>query len=102
MLLAHSVQVVGDLVTLATEFMMTVSGFVEVVSRAFLREQTVPKTILESRRLATGMQRTRAVNFLRPQPWTIFTTWRLRATTEKCWSPHCERELVGSTDYLAF
>jgi hypothetical protein len=40
-LLAHSVQVVGDLVTLATAFMMTASGFVEVVSRAFLREQTI-------------------------------------------------------------
>jgi len=33
-LLAHSVQ------TLATAFMMTVSGFVGVVSRALLREQT--------------------------------------------------------------
>jgi hypothetical protein len=31
----------GDLLTLATAFMMTVSGFVEVVSRAFLREQTI-------------------------------------------------------------
>jgi hypothetical protein len=40
-LLAHSVQVVEDLVTLAMEFMMTVSGFVEVVSRPFLREQTI-------------------------------------------------------------
>ena len=40
-LLAHSVQVVEDLVTLATAFMMTVSGFVEVVSRAFLKEQTI-------------------------------------------------------------
>ena len=40
-LLAHSVQVVGDRVTLATAFMMTVSGFVEVVSRAFLKEQTI-------------------------------------------------------------
>jgi hypothetical protein len=40
-LLAHSVQVVGDLVTLATAFMMTVSGFVEVVSRAFLKVQTI-------------------------------------------------------------
>jgi len=40
-LVAHSVQVVGDLVTLATAFMMTVSGFVEVVSRAFLKEQTI-------------------------------------------------------------
>ena len=39
--LAHSVQVVGDLVTLATAFMMTVSGFVEVVLRAFLKEQTI-------------------------------------------------------------
>jgi hypothetical protein len=32
---------VGDLVTLATAFMMMVSGFVEVVSRAFLKEQTI-------------------------------------------------------------
>jgi hypothetical protein len=40
-LLAHAAQVVGDLVTLATAFMMTVSGFVEVVSRAFLKEQTI-------------------------------------------------------------
>ena len=32
---------VGDLVTLATAFMMTVSGFVEVVSRAMLRDQMV-------------------------------------------------------------
>ena len=40
-MLAHSVQVAGDLVILATEFMMTVSGFVEAVSRAFLREQTI-------------------------------------------------------------
>ena len=39
-LLAHSVQGVEDLVTLATAFMMTVSGFVGVVSRALLREQT--------------------------------------------------------------
>jgi len=34
--LAQSVQGVGDLVTLATAFMMTVSGFVDVVSRAAL------------------------------------------------------------------
>ncbi len=40
-LLAHSVQGVGDLVTLATAFMMPVSGFVEVVSRPFLREQMI-------------------------------------------------------------
>ena len=40
-LLAHSVQGVGDLVTLATAFMMTVSGFVEVVSRAMSRVQTI-------------------------------------------------------------
>ena len=40
-LLAHAVQGVGDLVTLATAFMMTVSGFVEVVSRAMLRVQTI-------------------------------------------------------------
>lgn len=44
-LLAHSVQVVGDLVTLATAFMMTVSGFVEVVSRAFLKEQTISELL---------------------------------------------------------
>jgi hypothetical protein len=37
-MLAHSVQVAGDLVILATEFMMTVSGFAEAVSRAFFRE----------------------------------------------------------------
>jgi hypothetical protein len=42
-LLAHAVQCVGDLVTLATAFMMTVNGFVEVVSRAMLREQTISK-----------------------------------------------------------
>ena len=41
LLLAHSVQAVGGLVTPATAFMMTVSGFVEVVSRAFLKEQTI-------------------------------------------------------------
>lgn len=40
-LLAHSVQVVEDLVTLETEFMMTANGFVEVVLRALLREQTI-------------------------------------------------------------
>ena len=31
---ARAVQIVGDLVILATAFMMKVSGFVEVVSRA--------------------------------------------------------------------
>lgn len=40
-MLAHSVQVAGDLVILATAFMMTASGFVEVASQAFLREQTI-------------------------------------------------------------
>jgi len=35
--LAHAVQVVEDLVILATVFMKTESGFVEGVSRAFLR-----------------------------------------------------------------
>jgi hypothetical protein len=39
--LCLAVQSVGDLVTLATAFMMTVSGFVEGVSRAILREQTI-------------------------------------------------------------
>ena len=33
-LLAHAAQGVGGLVTLATAYMMTVSGFVEAVSRA--------------------------------------------------------------------
>ena len=46
-LLAHCVQVVGDLVTLGTAFMMTVSGFVEVVSRAFLREQMISELLKE-------------------------------------------------------
>lgn len=46
-LLAHSVQVVGDLVTLATAFMMMVSGFVEVVSRASLKEQTISELLLK-------------------------------------------------------
>jgi hypothetical protein len=32
---------VEDVVTLATAFMMTVSGFVEVALRAMLREQTI-------------------------------------------------------------
>lgn len=44
---AHCVQVVGDLVTLGTAFMMTVSGFVEVVSRAFLREQMISELLKE-------------------------------------------------------
>ena len=46
-LLVHSVQVVGDLVTLATAFLMTVIGFVEVVSRAFLREQIISELFLK-------------------------------------------------------
>jgi hypothetical protein len=37
-------QGVADLVTLATESMMKGSGFVEVVSRAMLREQAIPET----------------------------------------------------------
>jgi hypothetical protein len=40
-LLAQPVQGVGDLATLATAFMMMGSGFVEVVSRVMLREQTI-------------------------------------------------------------
>ena len=43
-LLAHSVQVVEDLVTLATEFTKMVSGFVEVVLRAFLKEPTISES----------------------------------------------------------
>jgi hypothetical protein len=39
--MSHAVQAVGDVVTLATAFMMTVSGFVEAASRAMLREQTI-------------------------------------------------------------
>ena len=63
-LLAHSVQVVGDRVTLATAFMMTVSGFVEVVSRAFLKEQTIFELPSKKRdALPTACTGTRAVNF---------------------------------------
>jgi hypothetical protein len=40
-LLAQPVQGVGDLVTLATAFMMMGNGFVEVVSRVMLSEQTI-------------------------------------------------------------
>jgi hypothetical protein len=61
-LLAHFVQVVGDLVTLATAFMMTVSGFVEGVSRAFLREQTISELFSKEGDAYNGMQRIRAVS----------------------------------------
>ena len=57
-LLVHSVQVVGGLVTPGTEFTKMVSGFVEVVLRAFLKEPTISESYM----------RTRAVNFLRPNP----------------------------------
>ena len=40
-MLAHAVQVAGDLVILATDFMMTVSGFVEAVSRAFFKKRRI-------------------------------------------------------------
>ena len=52
-LLAHCVLVVGDRVTLATAFMMMVNGFVEVVSRAFLRDQTMSEFLEGRRRLET-------------------------------------------------
>ena len=39
--LVHSVPVAGDQVTRSTAFTKMVSGFVEVVARAFLREQTI-------------------------------------------------------------
>jgi hypothetical protein len=54
-LLAHSVHVVGDLVTLAMAFMMTVSGFVEGVSRAFLREQTISELFSKQGDAYNGM-----------------------------------------------
>ena len=46
-LLVHFVQVVGDLVTLATAFTKMVSGFVQVVLQAFLKEQTVSECCSE-------------------------------------------------------
>ena len=61
-LLAHSVQVVGDLVTLATAFMMMVSGFVEVVSRASLKEQTISELLLKKVTPSNRLQRSPAVD----------------------------------------
>lgn len=55
-------QAVGDLVRLATAFMMTVSGFVEVVSRALLRVQTISE--LEERWLGL-YQQTHSVKVVR-------------------------------------
>ncbi len=46
-ILAHSVQVVEDLVTLATEFTKMVSGFVEVALRGFLKEPTISESCSE-------------------------------------------------------
>jgi hypothetical protein len=75
-LLVHYVQAVGDLVTLATVFMMTVSGFVGVVSRVLLSKNTISE--LFSKKIELDGLCLRLYMETRDEK-------RLRAVTSKLW-----------------